>query len=243
MKEKWYPSIRELPEMEKPYEKCEHFGPEALSDAELLSVILRTGARGMSALEMSREILACPGCEGLAGLHRICEQDLMQIRGMGRVKSLQVRCIAELSRRISRASIGPEDGLNFQDPQTIAQYYMEDLRHETQEIVLLLCLSSKGSLLRKEVISRGTVNSAVITPREIFAAALKYRAASVILLHNHPSGDPTPSREDITFTGMVRRAGALIGITLLDHIVVGDMCYVSLRQEGLMKEDGRQEAC
>ncbi len=244
MKTIYCKTISQLPDTEKPYEKCEHFGPDCLSDAELLSVILRTGSEGLNVLDMSRSLLALLGSEGIAGLCRVTQADLCQIRGIGRVKALQIRCIAELSKRIAQADIGYEADLNFNDPQTIADYYMEDLRHETQEVMYLLCLSSKGSLLKKEIISRGTVNSTVISPREIYVSALSHRAASVILMHNHPSGDPTPSDADIKVTKKIWKCGNMLGITLLDHIVVGDHRFVSMKMEGLMEYGDRiRTAC
>ena len=243
MKNNHYRTISQFPDTERPYEKCERSGPGMLSDAELLAVILRTGSEGVNVLDMSRNILSLFEREGIAGLCRATEEDLRQIRGVGRVKALQIRCIAELSKRISHAQIGYEAELNFNDPQTIADYYMEDLRHENQEVMYLLCLSSKGSLLKKEIISRGTVNGTVVNPREIFVSALSHRAACVILLHNHPSGDPTPSEEDIAFTRRIQLCSRLIGVELLDHIVVGDHRFVSLRMEGLMdSEDQMQTA-
>ncbi len=229
--------IKDLPGTERPYEKCMRFGPGALSDAELLCVLLRTGAEGVSALDMSRSLLSSLGPNALSKLHRVSLQDLEQIRGIGKVKALQIRCLAELSMRIAQSQIGMADELNYNDPDTIGSYYMEEMRHECQEIVLLLCLSSKGRLLSKKVISRGDVRSAILSPREIYAEALSQRAAAVILLHNHPSGDPTPSREDILVTRQILEAGRLIGIELLDHLVIGDRNYVSLRQAGLMKKN------
>ena len=202
-----------------------------------MSVILRTGAEGVNVIDMSRDILSSHGSSGIEGLCRASQEDLCQIRGIGKVKAMQIRCIAELSRRIAHADIGYEAELNFNDPQTIADYYMEDLRHETQEVMYLLCLSSKGSLLKKEIISRGTVNSTMINPREIFVSALSHRAASVILMHNHPSGDPTPSEADIRVTQKTQQCAKMLGIVLLDHIVIGDHRFVSMRMEGLMDQE------
>ncbi len=229
--------MSDLPSQERPYERCEHFGPEGLSDAELLAVLLRTGAEGVSALDLSRNILTSL-CKGsLAALHKVSTEDLLQIRGVGRVKALQIRCIAELSGRIAQAKIGVEDDLTYDNPEVIGSYYMEQMRHESQEIVLLLCLSSKGRLLSKKIISRGDINTAILNPREVFAEAISHRAASIILLHNHPSGDPTPSKEDIAITGRIREAGRLVGIPLTDHLVIGDKTYVSMRKSRLLDND------
>ncbi len=228
--------MNDLPSGERPYERCEHIGPGGLSDAELLAVLLRTGAEGISALDMSRMILSqlCNG--SLASLHRITRADLLQIRGIGRVKAIQIQCIAELSGRMAQAKIGQEDEITYDNPEVIGSYYMEQMRHEIQEIVLLLCLSSKGRLLGKKVISRGDINTAILNPREVFAEAISHRAASIILLHNHPSGDPTPSKEDIEITGRIMEAGKLVGIPLTDHLVIGDRTYVSMRQSHLLND-------
>ena len=227
--------IIDLPKQERPYEKCEYLGAEALSDAELLSVILRSGAEGVSALEMSRSILKTLENGSVAMLHQISTEKLLEIRGVGRVKALQIRCIAELSRRIAQAKIGSEDELVYDNPEVIGNYYMEEMRHERQEIVMILSLSSRGRLLGKRIISRGNINSAILDPREIFAEALSRRAASIVLLHNHPSGDPAPSEEDIEITGRIAEAGELMGIPLLDHLIIGDRSYVSMRMSHILK--------
>ena len=167
-------------------------------------------------------------------LHCAGLEDLLEIRGIGPVKAMQIRCIAELSRRIAQAKIGAEDELVYNDPKVIGSYYMEEMRHENQEIVIVLCLSSKGRLLGKKMVSRGSVNAAFLDPREIYKEALSRRAASIILLHNHPSGDPSPSAEDIEITNRIAQAGELIGIPLLDHLVIGDRSYVSMRQSRIL---------
>lgn len=221
-----------LPSQEQPYEKCWRAGAAGLTDAELLSVILRTGSRGEPALQLSRRLLSLFPQQGLLGIYHISVTDLMKIRGIGRVKAIQLKCIAELSRRMAKAQAG--NSLCFNDPVTIAEYYMEDFRHEEQEKLLLLLLNSKGKLLGEEVISKGTVNATVISPREIFLTAFSYHAVSIILLHNHPSGNPQPSQEDIALTERVKKSGELLGIELLDHIIIGDHAAVSFRMEELI---------
>jgi DNA repair protein RadC len=160
--------------------------------------------------------------------------DLTQIKGLGKVKAVQLKCIAELSKRIARASFS--DGVFLNSPAAAADYYMEELRHQEQEVLMLAMLNSKGRLIRDKIISRGTVRSALISPREIFIEAMKHQAVSILLLHNHPSGVPDPSREDVTLTLRVRQAGELIGIELLDHIIIGDRQAVSMREQGLWQE-------
>ena len=221
-----------LPEEERPYEKCWRLGADALTDAELLSVILRTGSRGEPALALSRRILSLSTEEGLLGIYHLSLTELTKVRGIGRVKAVQLKCIAELSRRIAKTQAG--SSLSFTDPDTVADYYMEDFRHEEQEKLMLLLLNSKGRLLGEEVVSQGTVNATLISPREIFLCALRYHAVSLILLHNHPSGSPDPSEADLLMTRRVRESGALLGIELLDHIIIGDQKSVSFRRERLL---------
>ncbi len=233
-------TMKHMPKEERPYEKCFEHGAESLTDAELLAVILRTGVKGESALELSRKILSLNReASGLLGIYHMSISDLTKVKGLGRVKAIQLKCIAELSRRIARATFS--EGISFKEPETVAKYYMEELRHLEQEILLLAMLNSKGRLLKDQVISKGTVRASLISPREIFIEALRNQAVSIILLHNHPSGDPTPSREDIVLTQRVRKAGAIVGIELLDHIIIGDCQAVSMREQAFwhMKESVR----
>ena len=222
-------TMKDLPAEELPYEKCVREGAEVLSDAELLAVILRSGSRGINALELSREILEAGIPEkGLLGLYHLSIPQLRQIKGVGEVKAVQLKCIAELSRRIARQS--GEKTLNFKDASTIADYFMEELSHLEQEQMVLLMLDTKCRLLARQFISKGSINCSVISPREIFLLALQHHAVFIILLHNHPSGDPSPSEEDKSFTKRISLGGELVGIRLLDHIIVGDRCYVSFRE-------------
>lgn len=225
-------TIKEIPDVERPYEKCVKQGPSGLSDIELLAVLIRTGIRGENVLELSRRILYDSGEEGILGLHQFSMEQLMKIKGVGKVKAAQIVCIAELSRRLTKASAS--ETLCFSSARSIANYYMEDLRHKKQETVKLLMLNTKGKLIGECDISKGTVNASLITPREIFIEALQKDAVSIILMHNHPSGDPRPSEEDILLTQRIKKAGELIGIELLDHIVIGNNCYISLNEEKLL---------
>ena len=224
--------MSELPLQEQPYEKCLAGGAGSLTDAELLSVIMRTGSRGEPAVALSSRLLAKEHMGGLLGLMHTSVPELMRIRGIGRVKAVQLLCVAELSRRIAKSQAMAN--LHFTDPASVADYYMEDLRHLEQEVLMVLLLDTKGGRLGEEIISRGTVNATIISPREIFICALRYHAVSIVLLHNHPSGNPQPSPEDISLTERVRDAGHLIGIDLIDHIIIGDQRYVSMYREGLL---------
>ena len=191
--------IKELCSEERPYEKCERFGAKHLTDIELLAVLLRSGSRGESALQLARHILypsLLPG--GILNIHNWSYEQLRKIRGIGKVKAIQILCLSELAKR-------------------------------------LLLLNTKSRLLGESDISKGTVNASIVSPRELFVEALQKNAVYIILLHNHPSGDPSPSREDILVTQRIHDAGEMIGIELLDHIIIGDNRYVSLREEGVIQ--------
>ena len=225
-------TMKDIPNAERPYEKCLKQGAEALSDAELLAVLLRTGTKGENVLALAKRLLYQDGGAGLLGIHQFSFQSLMKLKGIGKVKAVQILCLSELAKRLSKASVEPR--LRFSSSQSVAEYYMEDLRHRNQEVMKLLLLNSKAELIDETNISKGTVNASLVTPRELFVEALKKEAVSMILLHNHPSGDPTPSRDDILTTKRILDAGALIGIDLLDHIIIGNNCYVSFQEENLL---------
>ena len=230
-----YNQIRDTADCERPYEKCLQHGPGILTDAELLAVILRTGCRGKNAVELAREILAKGGSEnGLIHLNRMTLPELTEIPGVGSVKAIQMLCICELSRRIARRRAREKLVLN--DPGTIAAYYMEDLRLREQECLLLVMLDTRCRLLADRIMTVGTVNGSLVSSREIFMEALRHRAVGILLLHNHPSGDPTPSLEDRLVTEKIQKAGRLLDIRLYDHIVIGDGQYISFKEQGFIAE-------
>lgn len=229
--------MKQLPEEQRPYEKCFTQGESALSDSELLAVILRSGTQGKNSLTLAQEILKVmekSSYPGLTGLLHISVQDLMKINGIGQVKAVQLKCIGELSKRIARNVARPQLVMN--NPASIAAYYMEELRHEEQEVVICMMSDVKGHFLGDKILTRGTATGSMVTPREIYMEALRRHAVSLILIHNHPSGDPTPSPDDVQITTRIYQAGELIGIHLLDHIVIGDQKYCSFREEGLWEE-------
>ena len=224
--------MKSLPVSERPYEKAMEQGVHRLSDAELLAVILRTGTKDQSARDLAEEILKLGDHSGLPGLLYHTLPDYKEIRGIGNVKAIQLACIGELSKRIWKSA---KTGGAFvcRYPDEIASYFMEEMRHMEQEHLKVLILNTKNVLLKDVDISVGTVNASIATPREIFIEALKFRGSGIILIHNHPSGDPSPSNEDILFTKRVLEAGKLMGIPLLDHIIIGDNSYVSLKERGI----------
>ena len=222
----------EIPE--KPYERFLAFGPGALTDAELLAVILRTGTRGSDAVEISARILELGKSprNGLLSLYDLDIRDLMKIPGIGEVKAVKLKCLAELAKRMHEA--GLKRGFTANSPSVVAEFYMERLRHEKNECVLLLSLDSKGKVIRESVISRGSVKRSFAPVRDILMEALDAEAVNIILLHNHPSGDPSPSGDDKTLTEKLHSICIQADIPLIDHIIIGDNTYFSFKESGFL---------
>lgn len=231
---------------ELPYEKFLQKGAESLSDAELLAILLRTGPkpapdapqahRDCPALGLAEAVLALPkgARSGLAGLDRLSVPQLMEVKGIGQIKAVRICCLSELARRFS---LGQRRTLPaFPSPEAAAAYCRPLVEGERGQVenVLLLLLDGKGRLLHEGVLTVGTVNLSLISPREIFLQALKYQAVHFLLLHNHPSGDVSPSREDAEITERLSELGRLMGIGLLDHIILGDGDWFSFRKAGLL---------
>ncbi len=226
--------MKELPRDAQPYERCLREGPACLSDAQLLSIIIRTGSRNESSLELAQKVLALNyPKEGILGLLHLSLAELMSIKGIGQVKGIQLLCIGEFSRRIWNRRIA-EEPLRLDAPNLVAQYCQEDMRHLEREEFRVLMFNTKQVLTGDVTISRGTVNASLATPREVLIEALRFQAVSLILVHNHPSGDPQPSKEDIQLTQRMREASELIGIRLQDHIIIGDSTYISLKERGFL---------
>lgn len=224
-------TMKEMPESEQPMEKCFRYGAQTLSDAELLAVILRNGTKNMTALQLAQLFLSKKD-RNLLNLISIPMDDMQKIPGIGQVKAAQLKCIAELAGRITKTSRLKSVKLN--EPNSIAAYYMESLRHESKEKLLLAMFDAKSNLLGDEIISVGTVTNSLVSPREVFLKALEYKAVHIVLLHNHPSGDPAPSEADKHVTRRIMECGNILGIALADHIIIGDNRYISFRENGLL---------
>ena len=225
-------TMKERPKELRPYERCLEYGPSVLSNAELLAIILRTGTKGQCSTQLAERILNLKDTTGnLLNILQLSTAQLMSIQGIGKVKAVQIQCLGEISKRISKEYASR--GFSIQNPKSVATYYMEQLRHCGQEHLYLLLLNTKNQLIKEILLTKGTVNASLISPREIFVEALRHQAVYVLLLHNHPSGDPQPSREDIIVTKRIKEVGLLVGIELLDHIIIGDKSYVSLKERGL----------
>ncbi|MCI9125626.1 MAG: DNA repair protein RadC [Eubacterium sp.] len=223
--------IETLPKEERPYEKCLQYGTETLTDIELLAVILRTGTKGCNVKELAVKLLKNEdGAVNVLSLTHLSLEQLLEINGVGKVKAIQILCVLELAKRISKTSFN--DTTKYNTSEVIAGFYMEQLRHLEQEQLYVMFLDTKCKLIKDKLISSGTVNQSLISPREIFIEALRCNCVNIILVHNHPSGDPAPSREDIKSTSRVKNAGKIIGIRLLDHIIIGDNTYCSLNESG-----------
>jgi len=218
---------------ELPYDKFMRLGPESLSDAELLAIMLRTGTREKTPIDLGRDILKQAGDGmGLLGLYHFKIKDLMQIPGIGEVKAVQLLCIAEIAKRTANLQARPD--LAFDKPDTVAAYYMERMRHKDTEQLLLVLLDARRHMVHESILSTGTFNATLISPRDICIRAMRNEASYIVILHNHPSGDPTPSRQDVLVTQKIKEVSDLIEIPLLDHIIIGDNRYTSFIQKGLL---------
>ncbi|MCR5345868.1 MAG: DNA repair protein RadC [Lachnospiraceae bacterium] len=224
-------TIKQLPLSEQPEEIFFKVGPENMTDAELLAIILRSGIKGLSALDLSQEILNHNN-GNILNIMRLSYDELLKIDGIGKVKAMQLKAVAELSNRIYVTS--RKRTVRFDSPLSIADYYMESMRHLKRENMLLILLNTKLQLIAEEKISMGTENEAVYSVREIYNLALKKDAVNIILIHNHPSGDASPSNADIVTTKKLTDAGRIVGIKLIDHIIIGDNSFYSMSEHNMI---------
>lgn len=220
--------IKDVPPEERPRERMLHYGAAALSHAELIAILLRTGTNNQSAIHVATSLLG--KCSGLHGLIDMTREEMMMVKGIGEAKAIQLQAGIELGRRLSRSRLG--QSVVIRSPKDAAEHVMDELRYLKKEHFLCLFLNTKNHVIARETMSIGTLNAALVHPREVFRAAIKHNSASIICLHNHPSGDPTPSPEDISLTKRLTEAGQLIGIEVLDHVIVGDGRYISLKEHG-----------
>lgn len=225
-------TMKDLPETERPYEKAMNYGVSSCSDAELLAIILRTGTKQVKVLDLANQLLLIDEQNtGLLGLLHASAEELKQIKGIGSVKAIQVSAIFELSKRVSK--LQGMKKIKVTSPETVADTYMSEMRYLEQEQFRIICLDTKNQIVAEPVMSIGTVNASLVHPREVFIEALRQNAVNIILMHNHPSGDPTPSREDKNITRRLQEAGELLGVKVLDHIIIGDGRYCSLKAQGI----------
>ncbi|MGI6647721.1 MAG: RadC family protein [Bacillota bacterium] len=223
-------TIKDLPADSRPRERITLQGAASLSNTELLAILLRTGTPEYTALELAGQILAHPG--GLRYLAEATPEELRRHKGIGLAKVAQIKAALELGKRL--VSLSPEVRPVIKCPEDVAHLVMEEMRFLDREHFRALCLNTKNQVLGVETISIGSLSSSLVHPRELFKTAIGKSAANLILVHNHPSGDPTPSREDIEVTRRLVEVGKLIGIEVLDHVVIGDTRFVSLKEQALI---------
>ena len=223
--------IRDLPADERPRERLEHYGPGALNNAELIAIILRMGNTRASALQLATELLST--YRGLRGVAEASVQELSTVNGIGPAKACQLKAAFELGKRL--ATIADELRPIITSPQDAANLVMEKMRYYPEERFTVLFLDARHQVISApDEISKGTLNASLVHPREVFKAAIKATAAAVLLVHNHPSGDPAPSKEDLALTARMKQTGELVGIPVLDHLIIGDGRFVSLKDQGIL---------
>lgn len=221
--------MKELPKSERPYEKLEMYGTEVLTNSELLAIIIKTGTKDETAVALAQKILSLRTNnqkQDLRFLQEVSIKELMTIKGIGKVKAIQIKAIGELTKRLSKPINNMK--VKIKSPKDIANLLMQELRYEKREILKLIILNTKNIVQKIINISLGATNSAAVEPKEILLEAIKCQASKIILVHNHPSGDPTPSKEDYRVTDRIYECADIMGIELLDHIVIGDGKYESI---------------
>lgn len=223
-------TIKHLPLGERPRERLMRYGEEAMTTGELIAIILSNGIKGKTVLQLSHELLSHFG-----SLERLCEasiEELRLIKGMGLAKAVQIKAAFSLGLRSARSVERPK--YRIQTPLHAYNLLKDDLVHKKREHFVIILLDAKGFLIRTEVVSIGTLTNALVHPREVFHPAVRHNAASIILAHNHPSGDPTPSQNDYSMTEQLVASSKVMGIAVNDHLIIGKDGYVSLREKGMV---------
>ncbi len=222
-------TIKELSEEERPRERLARLGPQSLTTAELLAILLRVGMVGETAVQVGQRLLQTFG--GLSGIHRAAFEELSAQRGVKLAKAAQIKAAIELGRRLVQES--PEERPAVHNPADAAELVQYEMSSLEQEELRVLLLDTRNRMLQIETVYRGSVNSSQVRVAEIFKAAIRRNAANLIVIHNHPSGDPTPSPDDVAITRAILQAGELLDVKLLDHIIIGSGRFVSLKERGL----------
>ena len=226
---RYHTRIREIPTDERPRERLIAYGADALSIAELLAVLLRTGTEQCNAIGLAEQLLA--RFKNIRGVSHATIEEMAEVHGIGPAKAAQIKAAIEFGRRLISAS--PEERTKIRSPRDVYNLLGPTLRDEKREHFMARLLDTKNGVMRSKTVSVGDLSSSIVHPREVFVEAIRHGAASLIVSHNHPSGDPAPSPEDIAVTRRLAEAGELLGIELLDHIVLGDDRWVSLKERGL----------
>jgi len=227
--ETYHTTIRDMPVDERPRERLARYGAEVLATAELLAIILRVGSSRGSALSLANQLLSHFG--SLRAIAKATVEELSEVKGVGVAKATQLKAAFELGKRLATAG---DERVLVNRPELAANLIMEELRYHDKEHFKALLLDTRNRCIGTPSVSIGSLNSNVAHPREVFHEAVSHSAASIIVAHNHPSGDPTPSEEDKALTRRLVEAGKIMGIQVLDHLIIGDGCWVSLKEKGLM---------
>ncbi|MDR1496238.1 MAG: DNA repair protein RadC [Clostridiales Family XIII bacterium] len=225
------PRIKELPQSERPRERLISHGAGALSNQELLALLIGSGVKGESAMALALNVLGHTD-EGIAWLRIASSEELSRITGIGAAIACRISAAVELGKRMSENRVA--ERIRFDSPDDIALFFMEDLRYEKNERFKVLMFNVRGEMMGRELISVGSISSSIVDAREVFRPAVRRGAASVVLVHNHPSGDPSPSPQDIDVTVRLVDAGEVLGVKVLDHLIIGNGCFTSFRRKGLM---------
>ncbi len=222
--------IKDFPSSERPRERFIQYGPQSLSNQELIALCLRSGSRNESVLKLADRLIT--HFDGLRMLKDASIEEITELHGIGEAKAIQLLAAVEIGRRVT--NLCHEDRYVIRSPEDGANYCMNDMRFLSQEHFVCLYLNTKNQVLHKQTVFIGSLNASIVHPREVFKEAFRRSAASIICLHNHPSGDPTPSREDIEVTKRLVECGKMIGIDILDHLIIGEKKYVSLKEKGYL---------
>lgn len=222
--------MKDVPNEDRPRERLIRDGADSLSNQELLAIILRSGTKNESVLQLSGRLIS--HFEGLDLLRDASVEELRKVRGIGTAKAVQLLASFEVGRRMAR--LRSDTHYTVRSPEDGANFVMEEMRVLKQEHFIALFLNTKNQVLHKTTIFIGSLNASIVHPREVFKEAVRRSAAAIICFHNHPSGDPSPSREDIEVTKRLVSCGKILGVDMLDHIVIGDRKFVSLKQKGMM---------
>ena len=224
--------MKELPRTERPYEKLEKYGEKSLTNAELIAIIIKTGTKEETSIGLAQKILKLNDCEekGLNFLRELTIEEFMKIKGIGKVKAIQLKAVCELSSRMNQ-------DINYQttkitNPKDVANILMDKMRFEKQEILQTIMLDNRNNIIKIKEIAKGTGNYVKASIKSILSEAIKIEAPKIILVHNHPGGDPTPSQKDIEFTRKVKQASEIMGIELIDHVIIGRVQYKSIFSQG-----------
>jgi DNA repair protein RadC len=223
-------TVRDMPVSERPRERLLKLGSEALSAQEILAVILGRGTKGESVMVTSQKLLSRFG--SLKGVANASVEELKEMTGIGPAKAAQIKAALEFSRRLD-AVVNEKARPILRSPEEVAAEVRSQLKGKKKEHFVVLCLDTRNRLINHKLVSMGSLDTSIVHPREVFNEAITSRAASVIFAHNHPSGDPEPSKEDVELTRRLAKAGEIMGIDVLDHIIICDKSYVSLKARNL----------